>query len=48
MAERVIREFSSPSFTNVPTGPITTVGDENFESGIDQHGARKSVLQQVG
>jgi hypothetical protein len=31
MAERMIREFSAPSNTNVPTGPTTTVGDGNFE-----------------
>jgi hypothetical protein len=31
MAERMIREFSAPSNTNVPTGPATTVGDGNFE-----------------
>jgi hypothetical protein len=47
MAERTIREFSSPSNTNVPTGPITTVVDENFESGIDQHGASKAFSRGV-
>jgi hypothetical protein len=31
MAERTIREFSTPSNTNVPIGPTTTVGDRNFE-----------------
>jgi hypothetical protein len=31
MAERMIRKFSAPSNTNVPTGPTTTVGDRNFE-----------------
>jgi hypothetical protein len=31
MAERTIREFSTPSNTNVQTGPTTTVGDGNFE-----------------
>jgi hypothetical protein len=31
IAERTVREFSAPSNTNVPTGPTTTVGDENFE-----------------
>jgi hypothetical protein len=31
MAERTIHEFSTPSNTNVPTGPTTTVGDGNFE-----------------
>jgi hypothetical protein len=31
MGERTTREFSSPSNTNVPTGPTTTVGDGNFE-----------------
>jgi hypothetical protein len=31
MAERTTREFSTPSNTNVPTGPTTTVGDGNFE-----------------
>jgi hypothetical protein len=31
IAERTIREFSTPSNTNVPTGPTTMVGDRNFE-----------------
>jgi hypothetical protein len=31
MAERMIREFSAPSNTNVPTGPTTMMGDRNFE-----------------
>jgi hypothetical protein len=31
MAKRMIHEFSAPTNTNVPTGPTTTVGDENFE-----------------
>jgi hypothetical protein len=31
MAERMIRKFSAPSNTNVPTRPTTTVGDGNFE-----------------
>jgi hypothetical protein len=31
MAERTIREFSTPSNTNVPTGPTTMVGDGNFK-----------------
>jgi hypothetical protein len=31
MFERTFREFSSPSNTNVPTEPNTTVGDRNFE-----------------
>jgi hypothetical protein len=31
IAERTVREFSTPSNTNVPTGPTTTVGDENLE-----------------
>jgi hypothetical protein len=31
MAERMIREFSAPSNTNVPTGPNTMTGDGNFE-----------------
>jgi hypothetical protein len=31
MAEKTIREFSTPSNTNVPTEPTTTVGDGNFE-----------------
>jgi hypothetical protein len=31
MAERMIREFSAPSDTNVPTGPTTTMGGGNFE-----------------
>jgi hypothetical protein len=31
MAKRSIREFSAPSNTNVPTGPNTMVGDENFK-----------------
>jgi hypothetical protein len=31
MAERMIREFSAPSNTKVPTGPTTMVGDGNFE-----------------
>jgi hypothetical protein len=31
MVERTICEFSTPSNTNVPTGPTTTMGDGNFE-----------------
>jgi hypothetical protein len=31
MAKRMIHEFSAPTNTNVPTGPTTMVGDENFE-----------------
>jgi hypothetical protein len=31
MAQRMIREFCAPSNSNVPTGPTTMVGDENFE-----------------
>jgi hypothetical protein len=31
MAERMIREFSALSNTNVPTRPNTTVGEGNFE-----------------
>jgi hypothetical protein len=31
MAERMIREFSAPSNTNVPTVPNMTVGEGNFE-----------------
>jgi hypothetical protein len=31
MAERMIREFSAPSNTNVPTVPNMTVGEGSFE-----------------
>jgi hypothetical protein len=31
MAERTIHEFSTPSNTNDPTEPTTTVGDRIFE-----------------
>jgi hypothetical protein len=31
MAERTIRDFSTPSNTHVPTGPNVMVGDGNFE-----------------
>jgi hypothetical protein len=31
MAERMIREFSAPSNTNVPTKPTTTAGDGNIK-----------------
>jgi hypothetical protein len=31
MAKWTICEFSTPSNTNVPTGPTTMVGDGNFE-----------------
>jgi hypothetical protein len=31
MAKRTIREFCTPSNTNIPTGPNTMVGNRNFE-----------------
>jgi hypothetical protein len=31
IAERLMREFSAPSNTNVPTRTTMTVGDRNFE-----------------
>jgi hypothetical protein len=30
MVEKMIREFSAHSNTNVPTGPTAIVGDRNF------------------